>query len=142
MISTLKKNKKPYIAPLFDRLSESGDTRLDLDGLKDSIAKEVSCILNTRLVLRTRDDEDQESTYPYFFGLEDFSRADIADQPTLKRRICKLLRRYEPRLQCPEVVFFHHDTEKCMVALEIGGFIKSGEKRFYFTFPIQLSPQT
>ena len=143
MSERLKKAKKQYLAPLFDRIAEGATTRLDEDGLKESIAKEASRILNTRLAYPLdEDDAMRDSTYPYAFGLDDFSHQALSNQPIMKEKICHLLRLYEPRLKSPEVTFFENDQKKAAIVIEVSGFMQLGERRVHFTFPVIMTPTT
>ena len=75
------KNKKQYLPPLFDRLSDAGTQLLDEEGVQDSIAREVSLILNTRFVFSSEDlTDDAGYPHPFLFGFQDFSSRIVEDR--------------------------------------------------------------
>lgn len=98
---------------LFDKLFDpvpaaAARRQLSLEHLKDSVARDLEALLNTR----TAFDEDGRGTYPEAlhsvasFGLRDFaglSLANVHDRERICRSIERAIARHEPRLKEVEV---------------------------------------
>lgn len=100
---------KGFEPSLFDKLFDdqpvgAARRRLSLEQLKDSVARDLEALLNTRVVL----DEEVETTYPLTtrsvagFGLSDFAGLSLANVYD-RRRICasieSAIAAHEPRLR-------------------------------------------
>ena len=100
---------KGFEPSLFDKLFDGSPMspirrRLSLDNMKDSVARDLEALLNTRTVL----DEDVLSRFPLCtqsvasFGLNDFaglSLASVHDRQGICSSIERAIRRHEPRLR-------------------------------------------
>ncbi|TVO63676.1 type VI secretion system baseplate subunit TssE [Denitromonas ohlonensis] len=104
---------KAFEPSIFDKLFDESPVqalrrRLSMDELKDSVARDLEALLNTRTII----DESLESDYPLAlgsvasFGLNDFSGLSLASVND-RRRICasieRAIARHEPRLRDIEV---------------------------------------
>jgi len=100
---------KGFEPSLFDKLFDdqpvgAARRRLSLEQLKDSVARDLEALLNTRIVL----DDGFEATYPQTtrsvagFGLSDFAGLSLANVYD-RRRICASIESaiavHEPRLR-------------------------------------------
>uniref|UniRef100_Q47E18 IraD/Gp25-like domain-containing protein n=1 Tax=Dechloromonas aromatica (strain RCB) TaxID=159087 RepID=Q47E18_DECAR len=100
---------KGFEPSLFDKLFDdqpvgAARRRLSLEQLKDSVARDLEALLNTRVVL----DDGFETTYPLTmrsvagFGLSDFAGLSLANVHD-RRRICasieSAIAAHEPRLR-------------------------------------------
>ncbi|MBT0963771.1 type VI secretion system baseplate subunit TssE [Denitromonas iodatirespirans] len=104
---------KGFEPSLFDKLFDDSPVqasrrRLSLDELKDSVARDLEALLNTRTVV----DETRASRFPQglrsvaSFGLTDFSGMSLAsvnDRRTICEAIERAIARHEPRLQDVQV---------------------------------------
>ncbi|NDY94031.1 type VI secretion system baseplate subunit TssE [Ideonella livida] len=107
------------VQPLFDRLGAApaaaqdwrgpGPGRLDARGLRESLAREVGALLNTRSRLGLEDfiaRAEGPGLSLLDYGLPDLSPltpASADDRDTLRRAVHHCLARFEPRLQHTEV---------------------------------------
>lgn len=145
-------------APLFDRLmnptgpmaSLDNDIKsmeiLDLNGLKKSIVREITLLLETRPTakrLAEKDNLNGASDYilPTFYGLPDFSWFDTSDKASLHQitlRLKDLIQHYEPRLFNPRVIYQGLDRSNLGVHLTIEGDVQWENMRYPLHFPISL----
>lgn len=104
---------KGFEPSLFDKLFDDSPVlhvrrRLSLEDLKDSVARDLEALLNTRTVI----DEDLAGRFPLAvdsiasFGLNDFAGLSLASVHD-RRRICtsieRAIARHEPRLKDVQV---------------------------------------
>ena len=135
--------KHVFLPPLFERLTLDGGDMLDEDGVKQSVAQEISLILNTRTAMKKEEDAGPYAdTYPPFFGFGDNTRRLFDDRSALKRSIAKTIERYEPRLQEPEVISLEYDQNKNACLILLKGFLMLGNKRVPATFLIKIADQS
>ncbi len=135
------KKKGVFLPPLFDRLTLDAPDRLDEEGVKASVAKELFTLLNTRSVVRQDIDPKEGevlSRYPPFFGFPDFSRALFENKEDVKKKIVQVVRLYEKRLREPEVESIDYHQEKRTYSVCLKGFLMLGDRRVPVTFPIDV----
>lgn len=131
--------KKEFLPPLFQRLTLDGGDMLDEDGMRASVAEELSLIFNTRSVTKQDDDAGPyAATFPPFFGFADNTRRLFDNEVELKQRIQETVERYEPRLEEPEVVDLFYDQDRCAYQVVLKGQLVLGDRRVLATFPIKI----
>ena len=144
---SLSKNvQKGVYAPLFDCLSkEEIEIVLDLKGLKESIARELETILNTRPV--ARDWKIGDAVYemaqhlPQYFGLRDFTFQQAANEVgrrVIVQEIIKVIQAYEPRLKNVQVKLSLSPTHSLSATVEISGDVKFGNVMERTIFPVRV----
>ena len=135
--------------PLFDRLIDEHPQereekkikdRLDLEGLKASIQKELRMIFNTRSISTTF---KGNSPISGDFGIQEYTylNPNGKDGMYLIRNLIKSIQLYEPRLLRPAVRILRYDKVYQKIFLEIQGIIQLGEKLERFSFPLDIESQ-
>ena len=134
--------------PLFDRLIDDDlqekeektiKDRLDIEGLKDSIARELKMILNTRSPSRSKSAVKGKYLLPSDFGLKDYSHlSPSGSNGLIIRNFINAIQAYEPRLLKPEVRVVRYDRISQKMYVEIQGVIKLGQRVERFSFPLDL----
>lgn len=139
--------------PLFDRLidenpEEKEETvildRLDIEGLKFSIQKELRMILNTRSTVKAKN-RKEEILYrsPEAFGLKEYThlRPTGGDGKSLIKSFVQAITMYEPRLLKPHVRIVGYEKNSQKLFIEVQGMIRLGERLERFAFPLDLQSE-
>ncbi len=134
--------------PLFDRLVDDNlqekeertiKDRLDIEGLKDSIAHELKMILNTRSTSGNKVRAKGKYLLPSDFGLKDYTHlSPSGSSGVIIRNFINAIQAYEPRLLKPQVRIVRYDRILQKMYLEIQGAIKLGQRVERFSFPLDL----
>lgn len=141
--------------PLFDRLVETtapGDPAdgrhdrrmLDRAGLKASIGRELTRLLNTR-TLRAAETLDQRPRSTIDYGLPDLSRfwpACNDSEQELARLIERSIMAFEPRLRAPQVVISRIPGRGRALQATVTGSIALDAMIEPVTFPILVDERT
>ncbi len=135
--------------PLFDRLidenpQEREETKIkdrtNLEGLKESIQKELRMIFNTRCILAPR-----KGNYPTpeNFGLMEYTHLNPNGSEGMKiiRGFITAIELYEPRLLNPNARILRYDSVFQKVYIQIEGMIKLGERLERFSFPLDIASE-
>ena len=138
--------------PLFDRLTDENveETdervildRLNKDGLKLSIQKELKSVLNTRLSLRAKDYAELKNFQtPKLFGLKDQSHLNplsFEDQKLIVKAFTKAIELYYPILIDPKVKFLRYERTYQRLFIDISGKMKMGSKIERLNFPLDIN---
>lgn len=142
-------SRKGAPAPLFDRLCDDDPgvptepvprRYLDLDGLAQSVEREIHTLLNSRSGLTEGEvDYDHRSVSDY--GLVDLSHL-FTDNPRDKERVARHVARtiaaYEPRLTGLRVVVEAVRRQTGTLDLRIEGGLKFGSTVEPISFPLRI----
>lgn len=149
-------------APLFDQLTEKSEflngpsgvpILLDEEGLKASVYKELSALLNSRnsfspsridQLLESVDNEKQIAGIEGMMGLPELRDAfaeGAAGASDFAEACARTLRLYEPRLKNPVVHIDGFDTHHQRLKLIIKGELVLGPRRENVTFSVAITPQ-
>ncbi len=147
------KNQLGAKRPLFDRLiDENPEEQIDSahnliltrQQLIESIAVEVSRILNTRSTAKYQDYEDLTGDtlslgFPSLFGFRDFQSFDASNRsewPRIANLCQQAISYFEPRLSevTVQIQKFHPSTQT--LELEISGFLQLDKFREAVYFPV------
>lgn len=131
--------------PLFDRLCADGDCApLDAAGLRDSLERELSILLNTRSRLGlSRYAEEAASVIDW--GVPDFSALSAQsgeDRLLLQRAVLHAISCFEPRMQHLQVVVdtWPGDPQRARVNIDASMRIGRELRRVEFTLPVDGVP--
>jgi len=145
---TLRKSKGD-LAPLFDRLSDESPgvsnepvprRYLDLDGMAESIQREIQTLLNTRCTWGEAAIRDQERTV-LDFGLVDLSHLytdNERDKRRVARAVAQTIAAYEPRLTKVNVTVEAVRKETGRLDLLVSGGMRFGDVVEPISFPIRI----
>ncbi len=140
---------------LFDRLFEvpaagAGNAALaqqSLDGLKDAVARDLECLLNTRTVI----DEARLTPYPscstslITYGLADFAGRSLSS-PTDRDFICaclqKAIERHEPRLKQVKATLEVREDAINSINFSISAMLVAGAGSETVSFDANLQPSS
>jgi len=138
----LKRSKQQYAVPLFDRLQLDAPYLLDEQGVKDSVAREVAHLLNTRFVWHEEalEGEDHKGKYPLLHGFQDLASALSDNRAQLAARLQDLVLRHEPRLADLKVESLSYGQNRTSLHVVFSGTLLLGERRVAITFPIGITP--
>lgn len=136
--------------PLFDRLSDDApgvraeaEPRrvLDLDGLKESVGREIEILLNTRCPLK-EEDIDYKTRSVIDYGLVDiapyFTRS-VDDRRRLSQHIARTIAVYEPRLTRVSVTIEDMSRETHRLLVRVDGAVRFGNVVHPVSFPVHVS---
>ncbi|MEQ8603815.1 MAG: type VI secretion system baseplate subunit TssE [Marivibrio sp.] len=138
-------------APLFDRLIDDNPGTpgepmpkiyLDIEGLADSVEREVRTLLNSRCPL-TEVEIDYDARTVIDYGLIDLSgffTADLQDQRRLSQHIARTIAAYEPRLAKVAVTVERLHREVRALDVVIAGEMRVGEIVHPIAFPVRIAP--
>ncbi len=147
------------IAPFFDRLIDldpSTDTDntcvsfLGRDAVKESIMREVACILNTRRGARQAfyDEVEDDAIYfglPSLFGFTDFQSFDALSNYD-KRKIINLCEKsitlFEPRLSDISVTINGYDSHHQVLYISVSGIVQLQSELERLQFPVSIDYHT
>ncbi|ACC75044.1 type VI secretion system baseplate subunit TssE [Paraburkholderia phymatum] len=115
--------------PLFDRLAASGDAQLSgAHALRESVARELSRLLNTRSRLTIEAFLESEGTV-LEYGVPDFSERSLhsgPDRDAIASVVKRAITLFEPRLVNIVVGFVFPSEYSAHAVLTIGADIRSG----------------
>ena len=150
-------NKKNVVAksPFFYRLiderpgdknDEEFNLSLTLEGLKQSIAQEISLILNTRLTVRQRDYNDMADSklnfgLPSLFGMRDFQSLELGGCASWHKisKICQnAIASFEPRMKNVKVKVESFNRNKQTMRVSVIGEIVYGPIKEQARFPLTI----
>ncbi|MDW3207081.1 MAG: type VI secretion system baseplate subunit TssE [Alphaproteobacteria bacterium] len=143
------RTKSGALAPLFDRLTDEDPgvpnepvprRYLDLDGLAESVQREIQVLLNTRCGWGESDIDYDNRGVPDF-GLVDLSHlftANVQDRRKVARHVAKTIAAYEPRLLNVAVVVEAIQKETGRLDLRVEGGLRFGEAIEPISFPIRV----
>lgn len=159
-LSKLAKEPKTFLGTrplLFDRLidddlNSSFETNqagyLSVDEVKDSIATEISRLLNTRTGEKLDNllgDEPPAFGIPSIYGLKDFGSYDAAntqDWGIIKNLILEAIAYFEPRLKDVDVEIINFDDQAQKLNIQIYGKLHLKKVEGEVTFPVAISPNS
>jgi type VI secretion system lysozyme-like protein len=141
----------PTRALLFDRLVESdpalsGAERshtISRAEAQQSVAREIGCILNTRIDPIIDDIDPRERTV-LEYGLPDFTAlaaASSSDTTRLATAAERAILAFEPRLKRPSVTVVVEATTRDTVTFLITGLLAVNNQTESFSFPVDLGSQ-
>ncbi|MGB0670799.1 MAG: type VI secretion system baseplate subunit TssE [Rhodospirillales bacterium] len=137
--------------PLFDRLiddrpgvvSEPRPFRtLTRAELRDSVMREVSRLVNTRLSVSELDIEGTEERTVLTYGIPDFGSVGTLsgiDSYQLANIIARSIERFEPRLTDVTVIIERLSTEENRLAARIDGMLRVGNVVEPVSFPVNVN---
>ncbi len=138
-------------ALLFDRLVDDHPSVpveqrpfrvLTLEGLRQSVQKEVSRLLNTRSPISAEEMEEKEGAWTILeWGLPDYTgwyTRSPPQQQRLARLIESTLRAFEPRLKDPAVSVVREEEDNRSLTVRISGSVKLGSISEPVSFPLAL----
>lgn len=138
-------------APLLDRLVDDDPSvrsepmprrSLDLEGLAESVEREVRRVLNTRCSFRESEiDYDRRTVIDY--GLVDISpyfTGNPQDQARLSRHVARTIAAYEPRLSRISVTVERMHKETRALDVRIDGELIYEDVVQPISFPIRIAP--
>lgn len=145
---------KGFEPSLFDKLFGDGQgpsshalRRLSVDELKETIARDLESLLNTRLGLSETDlkgySDCQRSILT--FGLSDFSGRSLAshyDREFICRSIEQAIARHEPRLRHVTVALQIDSRATAVLYFGITAVLEVGEAKEPVNFDAMLQPST
>lgn len=143
------RTKKGDLAPLFDRLSDEDPgvssepvprRFLDLDGLADSVQREIHTLLNTRCGWG-EDEIDYDQRGVPDFGLVDLSHlytGSLTDRQKIARHVARTIAAYEPRLVKVAVTVEAIQKETGTLQLQISGGLRFGDGVEPISFPVRI----
>jgi type VI secretion system protein ImpF len=134
-------------ALLFDRLADADPGApsghiISRAQLQESVAREISAILNTRIDPAIDAIDPRERTV-IEYGLPDFSALSAAsndDTGRLARAAERAILAFEPRLDRPRVEVLTEKTRRDYVGFLITGTLRVNGAPQSFTFPVNLGP--
>lgn len=142
-------SRKGAPAPLFDRLCDDDPgvsaepvprRYLDLDGLADSVRREIHTLLNSRSGL-TEEEIDYEARSVADYGLADLSHL-FTDNPRDKERVAQHVARtiaaYEPRLTGVHVAVEAVRRQTGTLDLRVEGGLRFGDTVEPISFPLRV----
>lgn len=129
---------------LFDKLSDDNPTVQEevftahtRDEFKDSIRKDLSILLNSRLTIKIGD-----VRLPSQYGIYDFESIDINNslgRARFQNHIKETIEYFEPRLQNIEVIFLGHNRAKASVGIQITADLVIAGLKEIFSFPMYIA---
>lgn len=135
--------------PLFDRLADEQPSvpaeprprrHMDLDGLADSVRREIETLLSTRCPWpEDRIDYDNRTVIDY--GLVDLAAYftnDIQDQRRMSQHIARTIAAYEPRLREVKVTVERQHLEVRALDVLIEGVLRFGTIVEPIAFPLRI----
>lgn len=143
------RSKKGAFAPLFDRLTDEAPgvpsepiprRYLDLDGLAESVQREIHTVLNTRCGW-TEDEIDYDQRGVVDYGLIDVSHlftTNPIDQQKLARHVARTIAAYEPRMTRVNVTVERMQRETGRLDLRIDGGLRFGDAIEPVSFPVRI----
>ncbi len=144
---------KGFEPSLYDKLFEADDTaahavrRLSIEELKESVARDIEALLNTRMVFSDetlrRYPECQRSLLTY--GLSDFSGLSLAshyDRDFICRSLENAIARHEPRLRQVRVLLQVDGRATSVLYFAITAILDAGAAHEPVTFDATLQPCT
>lgn len=144
---------KGFEPSLFDKLFEANALmphavrRLSVEELKESVARDIEALLNTRMVF----DEDTLRRFPecqrslLTYGLSDFSGLSLAshyDREFICRSLENAIARHEPRLKQVRVVLQIDARATSVLYFAITAILDAGAAHEPVTFDATLQPCT
>ncbi|WP_028311598.1 type VI secretion system baseplate subunit TssE [Derxia gummosa] len=134
--------------PLFDRLCSDDETAdgavLDARGLRQSLAGELSRLLNTRSRLGLAEYADKAATV-LDYGLPDFSALSARsadDLAALRDAIAHAIRLFEPRLMHAEVTLTDDPASPQRARVHIDAAVRLGHELRRVRFDLDAEPGT
>ncbi|MEX3637370.1 type VI secretion system baseplate subunit TssE [Paraburkholderia sp. BR14320] len=125
--------------PLFDRLAASGEAQLPgADGLRASIARELTRLLNTRSRL-TFDEFAESDGSVIDYGVPDFSDRSLhsgPDRDLIAAAIGRAIALFEPRLANVEVAFAFSAAHVQRAILTISAQMRAGQSVTHVAFEL------
>lgn len=143
------RTKKGALAPLFDRLTDDEPgvpnepvprRYLDLDGVAESVQREIQTLLNTRCGWGETEIDYDDRGVPDF-GLIDLSHlytGNPRDRQALARHVAKTIAAYEPRMTRINVVVEAVQKETGRLQLRVEGGLRFGDTVEPISFPVQV----
>ncbi len=147
------KIKRGALPPLFDRIIDPKlgmtlePTLLDAEGVRESIIRELSLILNTRCTVRSVLYDAQIDTValfgmPDFFGLGDLSEFDgsnEAEWTRIARHVEVAIQAAEPRLDNVRVAIEAYDPTRQVLETIVYASVKNVPSLQKIHFPLTLN---
>ncbi|ADG19375.1 type VI secretion system lysozyme-related protein [Paraburkholderia atlantica] len=131
--------------PLFDRLAASGEAQLaGEDGLRASIARELTRLLNTRSRL-TFDEFAESDGSVIDYGVPDFSHRSLhsgPDRDLIAAAIGRAISLFEPRLANVEVAFAFSAAHAQRAILTISAQMRAGQSVTHVAFELAANGHT
>jgi type VI secretion system protein ImpF len=121
--------------------------RLSLEELKETIARDIESLLNTRMMYK----EEELESFPQCqksiltFGINDFSGMSLAsyyDRTTICASIERAISRHEPRLKAPRVKLLIDPHSTQTLSFAITAILSVGEAHEPVAFDAKLKPTT
>ncbi len=131
--------------PLFDRLAASGEAPLSsADALRESVARELARLLNTRSRLTVEQFAVSDGTV-LDYGVPDFSERSLhsgPDRDAIAAVVKRAITLFEPRLANVTVGFVFPSDHSTHAVLTIGAELRSGNNVVHVAFELAAGSHT